>query len=93
MLGVLSDRVLIEVGGADEKTEGGIIIPDIAKSERNSGTVIAVGRGKVTDSGLIACEVKIGSKVYFGKYAGETLEYKGKDYRIVAEKDIICVEN
>ena len=93
MLSVLADNVLIEVGDQEEKTDGGIIIPDVAKQERDYGTVVAVGRGKVTNDGLVACEVKVGSKVYFGKYAGTELQYKGKTYKIVQEKEILCVEN
>ena len=88
----LGDRVLVEVLEAEEKTKGGIILPDTAKQEKAEGKVVAVGSGKVLDSGKVQpIEVKKGDKVLFGKWGGEDIEIDGKKHKILSEKDILAV--
>lgn len=83
----INDRVVVQPGKADEKTSGGIIIPDTAKEKPQQGKVVAVGPGK--DG--IKLSVKKGDKVLYGKYAGQELNYKGKDYLIMREDDILVI--
>ena len=83
----LADRVVIEPLAAEEKTAGGIIIPDTAKEKPQEGTVIAVGPGKVDEP----TTVKAGDKVLYGKYAGSELKLDGKDYLIVKESDLLGI--
>ncbi len=83
----LADRVLVEPAAAEEKTAGGIIIPDTAKEKPMKGTVIAVGTG-TKDEPLT---VKTGDKVLYGKYAGTEISVDGNDYLIMRESDIYAV--
>ncbi len=83
----LADRVLVEPAPAEEKTSGGIIIPDTAKEKPQMGTVIAVGAGTKDNP----VTVKAGDKVLYGKYAGTELAHDGKDYLIMRESDIYAV--
>lgn len=83
----LADRVVVEPGSADEKTAGGIIIPDTAKEKPQKGKVVAVGPGKKDDP----TTVTIGDSVLYGKYAGTELSLDGKDYLIMRESDILAV--
>ncbi|MBN2349412.1 MAG: co-chaperone GroES [Bacteroidales bacterium] len=83
----LADRVLIEPQAAEEKTASGIIIPDSAKEKPQRGTVIAVGTGTKDEK----MEVKVGDTVLYGKYAGTELSYKGHDYLIMKQSDILAV--
>ncbi|HAJ99904.1 MAG TPA: co-chaperone GroES [Bacteroidales bacterium] len=83
----LADRVLVEPAAAEERTLGGIIIPDTAKEKPQRGTVVAVGNGKKDEP----MTVKVGDKVLYGKYAGTELSYEGKDYLIMRESDIVAV--
>lgn len=83
----INDRVVVQPGKADEKTSGGIIIPDTAKEKPQQGKVVAVGPGK--DGNKLT--VKKGDKVLYGKYAGQELNYKGKDYLIMREDDILVI--
>jgi len=86
------DRVLIEAVAAEERTAGGIIIPDTAKEKPQKGEVIAVGPGKVSDTGSkIAMTVKKGDKVLYGKYSGTEVKIDGADYIIMRESDILAV--
>lgn len=88
----LSDRVVIEPLEADEKTSGGIYLPDTAKEKPQMGKVVAVGPGKTSDAGeLIKPEVKVGDKVLYGKYSGTDVSVGGKDYLIVRESDILAI--
>ena len=88
----LADRVLVQVLEAEEKTKGGIILPDTAKEEKTEGKVIAVGTGKVLESGKIqAIEVKKGDRVLFGKYSGDDLMIDGTKHKIVKESEILAV--
>jgi len=83
----LADRVLITPKAAEEKTVGGIIIPDTAKEKPLEGTVVAVGEGK-SDEKMI---LKKGDKVLYGKYAGTELEYEGEKYLIMRQSDVVAI--
>jgi len=88
----LNDRVLIEVLEAEEKTKGGIILPDTAKEEKTEGKVVSVGAGKVLDSGKRQpLEVNVGDRVIFGKYSGDEILIEGKKHKVVQEKEILAV--
>jgi chaperonin GroES len=88
----LSDRVVIEPLEAEGKTSGGIYLPDTAKEKPQMGKVVAVGKGKLTDSGeLLKLEVKVGDKVLYGKYSGTDVTVQGKEYLIVRESDILAI--
>ena len=83
----INDRVVVQPAVAEEKTSGGIIIPDTAKEKPQRGTVIAVGPGK--DGNLMT--VQVGDTVLYGKYAGQEINYEGKDYLIMREDDILVI--
>lgn len=88
----LRDKVVVERSEAEEKTAGGIVLPDTAKDKPKQGTVIAVGPGRVLENGEVkALEVKKGDKVLFGSYAGSEVKVDGKDYLIMNESDILAV--
>ncbi|KAA0228391.1 co-chaperone GroES [bacterium] len=88
----LADRVVIKPLEQEEKKVGGIIIPDTAKEKPMQGEVIAVGPGKVSDSGQkVTMEVKKGDKVLYGKYSGTEVSVDGQDYLIMRESDILAV--
>ena len=88
----LSEKVVIERSDSETKSAGGILIHDSAKEKPMRGTVIAVGPGRVLESGeLKALEVKKGDKVLFGGYAGSEVKLDGKDYLIVNESEIFAV--
>jgi chaperonin GroES len=88
----LSDRVVIEPLEAEEKTSGGIYLPDTAKEKPQMGKIVAAGPGRVNDSGqLIKPEVKVGDKVLYGKYSGTDVTIDGKDYLIVRESDVLAI--
>lgn len=83
----LADRVLVEPLAAEQKTAGGIIIPDTAKEKPQKGTVVAVGEGKKDEP----LTVKVGDTVLYGKYAGTEISVEGKDYLIMRESDIFAI--
>lgn len=88
----LHDRVIVKREDEEEKTKGGIIIPDTAKEKPVEGKVVAVGDGKVADDGKkISLEVKAGDKVLFGKYAGTEIQIEGEEHIIMREDDIIAI--
>jgi chaperonin GroES len=88
----LADRVVIKPSPADEKTKGGIILPDTAKEKPVIGEVVAVGPGKVGDDGKkILPEVKAGDKVLYGKYSGTEVTVDGEEYLIMREADIFAI--
>lgn len=88
----LGDKVLVEVLEAEEKTRGGIILPDTAKEEKSEGKIISVGSGKLLESGKVQpLEVKKGDRVIFGKYSGDEVLIDGKKHKILQEKDILAV--
>jgi chaperonin GroES len=83
----LADRVLIEPDAAEERTAGGIIIPDTAKEKPQRGKVVAVGTGKKDEP----MTVKVGDSVLYGKYAGTELTIDGSNYLIMRESDVVAV--
>lgn len=88
----LGDRVFVKVAEAEEKTAGGIILPDNAKEKPQVGEIVAVGPGKRNDDGSRqAPEVKIGDKVLYSKYAGTDIKLGNDDYVLLSEKDILAV--
>ncbi len=88
----LDDRVVVEVLEAESKTAGGIVLPDTAKEKPQQGKVVAVGPGRVLDSGERAKpEVKKGDIVLFAKFGGDDVEIQGKDCRILRETDILAI--
>jgi chaperonin GroES len=88
----LGDRVVIKPAEAEEKTKGGIILPDTAKEKPVVGEVVAVGPGKVADDGKkIVMEVKVGDKVLYGKYSGTEVTIEGDEYLIMRESDIFAI--
>jgi len=88
----LHDRVLIRRIESDEKTSGGIIIPDTAKEKPQEGEVISAGPGARDDSGrIVALDVKAGDRVLFGKWSGTEVKIDGQDYLIMKESDIMGI--
>ncbi len=88
----LHDRVIVKRLEEEEKTVGGIIIPDTAKEKPIKGEVIAVGPGRLTDDGKrIEMSVKVGDKVMFSKYAGTEVKINGEEYLIMREDDIVAI--
>ena len=85
----LADRVLVEPSAAETKTTSGIIIPDTAQEKPQKGKIVAVGKGTKEHP----VSVKVGDKVLYGKYSGTDLKYKGKDYLIMKESDILAIIN
>jgi chaperonin GroES len=88
----LHDRVLVESLESEEKTAGGIIIPDTAKEKPQEGKVIAIGPGAKTEDGkIIPMDVKVGDRVLFGKWSGTEVKVDNKEYSIMKESDIMGV--
>ncbi|HOJ51497.1 MAG TPA: co-chaperone GroES [Syntrophales bacterium] len=88
----LQDRVIVERLAEEEKTKGGIIIPDTAKEKPMQGKVIAVGKGRVTEDGkVLPLTVKAGDTILFSKYAGTEVKIEGQEYLIMREDDILGI--
>ena len=88
----LRDKVVVERSEAEEKTAGGILLPDTAKDKPKQGTVVAVGSGRVLDNGDVRkLEVKKGDKVLFGGYAGSEVKIDGQELLILSESEILAV--
>ncbi len=88
----LHDRILVQRLEEEEKTKGGIIIPDTAKEKPIEGKVVAVGNGKILENGEVKpLDVKVGDKVLFGKYAGTEVKIGGEEYLIMREDDILGI--
>ncbi|MBM4284607.1 MAG: co-chaperone GroES [Deltaproteobacteria bacterium] len=88
----LNDRVLVQRTEELQVTKGGILIPDTAKEKPIEGKIIAVGPGKVNDSGVrVALHVKEGDKVLFGRYAGSEIKVEGQEYLMMREEDILAI--
>ena len=88
----LSDRVVVKPMEPEEKKQGGIIIPDTAKEKPQQGKIVAVGPGRVSDSGeKVAMEVKVGDIVLYGKYSGTEVTIDNEDLLIMRESDILAV--
>jgi len=89
----LADRVVVKPVQAEEKTKGGIVLPDTAKDKPQEGEVVAVGPGRVLDNGSkLAPEVKVGDRVIYSKYSGSEVKIDGDEYLIVRESDILAVK-
>jgi chaperonin GroES len=92
MIRPLQDRVIVKRVAEEEKTKGGIIIPDSAKEKPVEGLIVAVGRGKVLEDGKVReLDVKKGDRVLFGKYAGTEIKLEGVEHLILREDDILGV--
>ena len=92
LLKPLADRVMVKKLEAEEKTAGGIVLPDTAKEKPQQGEVLAVGPGKLDEKGTRQpMEVKIGDKVLFAKYSGTEVKIEGTEYLILAERDILAI--
>jgi chaperonin GroES len=88
----LADRVVIKPSEAEEKTKGGIILPDTAKEKPVVGQIVAVGPGKVTEDGKkVPMEVKVGDKVLYGKYSGTEVTIEGEQFLIMREADVFAI--
>jgi chaperonin GroES len=88
----LQDRIIVKRVESEEKSKGGIIIPDSAKEKPQEGKVIAVGKGKVTDDGkLQPMDVKKGDRILFSKYAGTEVNIDGEEHLIVREDDVLGI--
>jgi chaperonin GroES len=88
----LNDRVIVQRLEEEDKTAGGIIIPDSAKEKPAQGRVIAVGPGKLSDTGdRVALQVKEGDKILFSKYGGTDVKFDGEDYLIMREDDVLGI--
>ena len=88
----LGDRIVVKVVNHEEKTRGGIVLPDTAKEKPTEGEVIAVGTGKVLENGQkLPLEVKVGDRIIFSKYAGTEVKLDGEEYIIVRQSDILAV--
>lgn len=90
----LGDRVVVELLEEEEKTKGGIVLPDTAKEKSQKGKVLAVGPGRILDNGQrVSLEVKEGDKVLFAKYGGTEIQLEGKELMILQERDVLAVLN
>jgi chaperonin GroES len=88
----LADRVIVRVLLQEEKTKGGIFLPDTAKEKPQEGEVVAVGEGRTMDNGQkVAPQVKVGDKVIFAKYAGSEVKVEEAEYMILYERDVMAV--
>lgn len=88
----LHDRVVIRRKAEETTSPGGIVLPDAATEKPVQGEIIAVGKGKTTDSGeVIALDVKVGDLVLFGKYSGTEVKINGEELLVMSEQDIVCV--
>jgi chaperonin GroES len=92
LLRPLGDRIVIELVESEEKTASGIVLPDSAKEKPQEGKVVAVGTGRVLESGeRVALEVSVGDRIIFSKYGGTEVKYQGVEYLILRESDILAV--
>mgnify|MGYP006305487901 FL=1 len=88
----LSDRILVQRVAEDEKTKGGIIIPDTAKEKPAEGKVVATGNGRMGEDGkLLPMDVKVGDRVLFSKYGGTDVKIAGEDYLILRQDDVLGI--
>ncbi len=88
----LDDRIVVQPLEAEEKTTGGILLPDSAKEKPQRGKVLSVGEGRTTDDGKrIPLTVKVGDEVLYGKYAGTEIKYKGDELKILRENEVLAL--
>ncbi|AKG21398.1 co-chaperone GroES [Calothrix sp. 336/3] len=91
-LSPLGDRVFIKVGASEEKTAGGILLPDVAKEKPQIGEIVAVGPGKRNDDGSRQTpDIKVGDRVLYSKYAGTDIKLGTEEYVLLSEKDILAI--
>ena len=92
MLKPLGDRIIAKATSAEEVTKGGIVLPDTAKEKPQEGEVIAVGPGKLLDSGkLVPMDVKVGDKIIYAKYGGTEVKVEGEEYMILRQDDVLAI--
>lgn len=92
MLKPLGDRVVVKPSSAEEKTQGGIILPDTAQDKPQEGEIVAVGPGRLLDNGeRVAPEVKVGDRVIYSRYGGTEVKVEGTEYLIIRESDLLAV--
>ncbi|MBQ6774023.1 MAG: co-chaperone GroES [Synergistaceae bacterium] len=88
----LGDRIVVKVLDREEKTKGGLFLPDTAKEKPTEGEVVAVGTGKVLDNGQKQpVELKVGDRIIFSKYAGTEVKLDGEDFVIFSERDVLAI--
>ena len=88
----LGDRIVVRQLDSQEKTKGGLVLPDTAKEKPQEAKVVAVGTGRLLDSGSVKpLEVRTGDRVLYGKYSGTEVEIEGEDYLILREEDVLAV--
>ena len=93
MLKPLADRVVVKPIQMEEKTKGGIVLPDTAKEKPQEGEVIAVGAGRVLENGTkLSPEVKVGDRVIYSKYSGSEVKVEDEEYLIIRESDILAIK-
>ncbi len=88
----LGDRILVKVATREDKTAGGILLPDTAKDKPQVGEVVAVGSGTLNDKGIrVAPDVSVGSSVLYSKYGGTEIKLSGDDYLLLTERDLLAI--
>ncbi|HHV82392.1 MAG TPA: co-chaperone GroES [Tepidanaerobacter syntrophicus] len=87
----LGDRIVIKVLKEEERTKGGIVLPDTAKEKPQKGEVVAVGSGEIIDGKKVPLEVKVGDKIIFSKYAGTEVKLDDEEYLILRQSDILAI--
>jgi len=87
----LGDRIVIKVLEKEEKTAGGIVLPDTAKEKPQKGEVLAVGSGELVDGKRVPLEVKVGDKIIFSKYAGTEVKIDNEEYLILRQSDVLAI--
>ena len=88
----LGDRLIIKPAASEEKTAGGIVLPDTAKEKPQEGEVIAVGPGRTLDNGLTAAlEINVGDRIMYAKYGGTEIRVDGQDYVILRQDDVLAI--
>ncbi|MGI6484790.1 MAG: co-chaperone GroES [Tepidanaerobacteraceae bacterium] len=87
----LGDRIVIKVLEKEEKTKGGIVLPDTAKEKPQKGEVVAVGSGEIIDGKKVPLEVNVGDKIIFSKYAGTEVKMDDEEYLILRQSDVLAI--
>ena len=87
----LGDRIIVKALKSEDKTKGGIVLPDSAKEKSQQAKVIAVGSGKVVGDKIMPLEIKKGNKILFGKYSGDEVKVGTEDYLIIKESDVLAI--
>jgi len=88
----LGDRVIVKALESEERTKGGIVLPDTAKEKPQKGEIIAIGSGRLLEDGTMkSLEVKVGDKIIFGRYSGTEIKVKDEEYLILREEDILAI--